>query len=65
MHHINEAAARKILRKAYGARKYRITPDGEIYIYGPMPNATDKNGWSLYGWIGYPETQRRLAQESV
>lgn len=65
MNQITESAARKILRKAYGARKYRITATGEIHIYGAMPNATNKTGWSLYGWIGYPEAQQRLAQEAA
>ena len=65
MNHITESAARKILRKAYGDRKYRITATGEIHIYGAMPNATNKTGWSLYGWIGYPEAQQRLAQEAA
>ena len=42
-----ESPGRAALRNAFGAGKYRITRDGEIHVYGRMPNST-KTGW--YPW---------------
>lgn len=43
--------ARKILRAKYGARHYRITRDGGIHVYGPIPHSIS-TGWWLYGYTG-------------
>lgn len=50
---------RNILRNAFGARQYRITRDGEIHVYGTMPN-TNQTGWYLFGRVGDAETESRL-----
>ena len=50
---------RKILRAAFGARKYRITESGEILVYGNMPN-TNMIGWYLYGSVDDAYTVSRL-----
>jgi hypothetical protein len=39
---------RAVLRRAFGAYKYRITRGGEIHVYGEMPNSVVV-GWYLYG----------------
>lgn len=51
---------RNILRNAFGARKYRITRDGEIHVHGTMPN-TSQTGWYLFGRVGNAETESRLS----
>lgn len=50
---------RSVLRLVYGSRRYRITRDGEIHIYGPMPNA-DTVGWYLYGRLDDLRTLVRI-----
>jgi hypothetical protein len=52
-------AIRNALRNEFGARHYRITKNGEIHVFGTMPN-TDQDGWYLYGWIGDPGTIARI-----
>jgi len=52
---------RKILRSEYGNRNYRITSDGEIHIYGTMPQ-TNQIGWYLYGHVCDQETNRKLSE---
>lgn len=52
-------AIRKILRKVFGARCYRITRDGEIHVYGRMPGA-NKTGWYFFGWVGDADTEVRI-----
>ena len=54
-----ESPGRAALRNAFGAGKYRITRDGEIHVYGRMPNST-KTGWYLYGWVGDAQTTARI-----
>ena len=52
-------AIRAALRNAFGAGKYRITRDGEIHVYGQMPNSI-VTGWYLYGWMGDTQTIARV-----
>ena len=52
-------AIRAALRNAFGAGKYRITRDGEIHVYGQMPNSI-VTGWYLYGWMGDAQTITRV-----
>ena len=54
---------RTMLREHFGARQYRITSDGEIHVYGRMPNSIE-TGWWLYGAIGDRETMSRLFGDS-
>jgi hypothetical protein len=42
------AKLRELLRREFGARKYRLTADGEVHVYGVMPN-TSNTGWFLKG----------------
>ena len=56
---IEASAIRQLLRSEFGARKYRITRDGEIHVHGTMPN-TNRTGWYLYGCIDSAETLARL-----
>jgi len=53
------SAIRQALRSMFGARRYRITREGEIHAWGVMPN-TNATGWWLYGWIGDETTMARL-----
>jgi len=41
---------RAALRAKYGAGRYRITQNGEVHIYGLMPNSQTV-GWWLMGDI--------------
>ena len=50
---------RKILRAHFGTRRYRTHPNGEIYVYGRMPN-TNEDGWYLFDWLNDPETEARI-----
>lgn len=50
---------RTMLREFFGARKYRITWDGIISVYGQMPN-TDEAGWYVFGQVGNADTMSRL-----
>jgi hypothetical protein len=45
------AAIRRALRAEFGARKYRITREGEVHVYGPMTNAEHIIGWALFGHL--------------
>jgi hypothetical protein len=47
---------RELLRRDYGARRYRITSDGDIDVYGTMPN-TNTVGWYCLG------TRRSVAND--
>jgi hypothetical protein len=40
---------RELLRRDYGAGKYRLTKAGEVHAYGVMPN-TNQTGWYLLGY---------------
>ena len=55
----NLSSIRAALINEFGARQYRITRDGEIHVYGTMPN-TNQTGWYLYGYVGNAETMYRL-----
>lgn len=55
----NITTIRAALINEFGARQYRITRDGEIHVYGTMPN-TNTVGWYLYGTIDSAETLARL-----
>jgi hypothetical protein len=50
---------KQALRRKFGDRKYRITRNGEIHVYGTMPN-TNQEGWWQYGWIDDAETMARI-----
>ena len=52
-------AIRAALRNAFGDRKYRITRDGEIHVFGTMRN-TNQTGWYLFGYVGDAETAARI-----
>lgn len=56
---MNTNEIRKALRIEFGTRNYRITKNGEIHVYGTMPN-TNQEGWYLYGWIGDAQTIARI-----
>ena len=56
---MTKTAIRAALRNAFGAGKYRITRDGEIHVYGQMPNSI-VTGWYLYGWMGDAQTITRV-----
>ena len=38
---------RAALRAKYGARKYQITRDDEVHIYGLMPNSQTVGWWYM------------------
>lgn len=60
MNHLaSKTAIRTALREAFGAGNYRITRNGEIHIYGHMPNS-GVVGWYLYGWMDDAETIARI-----
>lgn len=50
---------RAALRAQFGTRRYRIAQNGEIHVYGQMPN-TGMTGWYLYGRTDSTETLFRL-----
>lgn len=52
---------RRKLRAALGDRRYRITRDDELHVYGTMPN-TNKVGWYLIGWIHDESTERWMEE---
>lgn len=45
----NEKKLRELMRRDYGAGKYRLTHDGEVHAYGKMPNSIE-TGWYLLGY---------------
>ena len=59
----NEKAVRAAIRRhvqQVGAERYRITSDGEVHVYGTMPNA-NQAGWYLFAQS--PEDARdRIAE---
>ena len=50
---------RRILRSKFGARKYRITSDGAIHVYGRIPY-TQVTCWYFFGWMGDSQTEARI-----
>mgnify|MGYP000175518448 FL=1 len=52
---------RAALRNAFGPRNYRIQADGNISVYGQMPN-TNTKGWYLFGYVGDAQTELRITQ---
>lgn len=54
------AQIRAALIAKFGARKYRITADGEIHAFGAMPN-TNMDGWFVFGHIADGDLSSRLA----
>lgn len=61
---IAASAIRQALRREFGARKYRIARDGEIHVYGPMPNAPRIVGWRLYGHVSDQQTLCNLGVDT-
>lgn len=53
------AKLRELLRRDYGAGKYRLTKDGDVHVYGTMPN-TNQTGWYLLGSRRRVETEYQL-----
>lgn len=53
-------AIRAALRSAFGVRKYRITKNGEVHVYGPLPNAIHMTGWYFYGYVGDAQTEAHI-----
>ena len=53
------AQLRELLRRDYGAGKYRITKDDEIHAYGKMPNSIE-TGWYLVGYRAEVERDYQL-----
>jgi hypothetical protein len=49
----------KVLAAEFGARRYRITRNGDIYVYDTMPN-TNQVGWYLFGSVDCAYTLVRL-----
>ena len=52
---------RTLLQVKFGRRNYRITKNGEIHVYGVMPN-TNTEGFYLYGRVNDADTIRRIQQ---
>lgn len=61
---VETSAIRQALRAKFGARRYRITRDGEIRVYGPMTNATHIIGWRLFGHVSDYQTLCNLGLDS-
>ena len=61
---ISTTAIRSALREMFGARKYRITAEGEIHAYGTMPN-TNIDGWFVFGGVSDRDTLYRLGLASL
>ena len=53
------AKLRELLRRDYGAGKYRLTKYGDVHAYGVMPN-TNKTGWFLLGSRHHVETEYQI-----
>jgi hypothetical protein len=51
---------RSALIAKFGARKYRIVSNGDIHVYGTMPN-TNTEGWFLFGHLTDRDLSDRLA----
>lgn len=54
-----ETKLRELLRRDYGAGKYRITKDDEVHAYGKMPNSIE-TGWYLVGYRAQVEQDYTL-----
>ena len=61
---IEASAVRQALRAEFGARRYRITRNGEVHVYGPMTNAAHIVGWRLYGHVNDQQTLCNLGLDS-
>lgn len=42
------AKLRELLRRDFGAGRYRLTSDGDVHVFGQMPNSI-RVGWYLAG----------------
>ena len=50
---------RAALRSEFGSRRYQIRGDGNVYVYGRMPN-TGMTDWYLLGHVESVELANRL-----
>ena len=50
---------RDLLRRDHGAGKYRLTKDGDVHVYGTMPN-TNQIGWYLLNSRSHVESDYQL-----
>jgi len=56
---ISRTELRNALRTKYGPRNYRITRNGEVHVYGLMPNAQIFRWWLMGDiieaelWLGF------------
>lgn len=41
---------RDSLREKFGPRRYRITWNAEVHVYGQLPNS-NYSGWYFYGYL--------------
>ena len=55
---------RATLRARFGARRYRITRQGEVHAYGEMPNSII-TGWYLVGWAVDMRAAIKQAEENT
>ena len=53
------AKLRELLRRDHGTGKYRLTKDGDVHVYGKMPN-TNQTGWYLLGSRRHVEAEYQL-----
>lgn len=62
---LNASEVRVILREVYGEGCYRVSRDGEVSVYGPVPAMDGEVGWWLYGYVGQDEMDQRLNIEAA
>lgn len=53
------AKLRELLRRDYGARKYRISADGNVHVFGKMPNSIE-TGWYLLSSVTYAMSEYNI-----
>ena len=60
-HYANQRTAklRELLRRDYGAGKYRLTKGGDVHVYGKMPNSI-VTGWYLLASRQHVESEYQL-----
>lgn len=54
-----ERKLRELLRRDHGAGKYRLTRDGDVHVFGKMPNSI-VTGWYLLGSRSHVESEYQL-----
>lgn len=54
-----DAEIRTAIKSIFGAKNAKVTKNGEVHVYGVMPN-TNQSSWYLLGFTGCAEIEEAI-----